>query len=803
MKRLLCMLLAILLTLCACQSAADTTTESSIHTPFQNATDTAASPNIPETAEQENDADPITEETVPVSSVRYQNVYKTTELAVNGYISKLYEKDGFLYVQTREPVENNRYRFTLSCFDDSGIQTAQYVLTPSVEVPSEACMYRLSDGRFLVSDGQGLITYRGKENIGALYLFSEDGILLNQVTFDSHSGQVHIIENEDGSLGFLAVAKDYLYLFDGDLNQLRQVSADRFQLELGFRAQSTIADIGHGRYLFGAQSEELFVYDSSLGTTNFYRMRLPKSYDNCSVFLQSQGGTYLINNRGIEKYRATGDQPTLLFDWLDCGSGRLTTIDNEILMLNDNTMVYSASEQRNGRTETVLRMIRAHSEPLPDDVQLITVRHTSTRGPGNDWFEKAVMAFNAQNNGYKVKVLYPASYMEHDECTALIAEDLLYDSGVDIFITPHHKEIVDFYDKTALVDLMPYFGEAAADCIPTAFGVDGALYIMPLGMDIMTFTAPTAIMNHELTWEDMYHLTDTLDSDTALMTGDGSLVNRLRNNGLMSYFDRKTQKSWYDSDSFRKMVTYLEKLSYSLDRNIGYITANGDMSSISYGLTNATLARRLREGGLCLLGTPMVTVEAVALLKLLYGDTDYTYCGFPDTDCSGAYISGNLNVSIAQNTDVLDGCLAFLSFMLSDEIQTDDRHLAVSLPVTDSALEKALSQYRYVYYDKDVYNKLETPSTENLSVAADGYTTEYQDDFGLYHDTSYYHVIEITEEDRDAFLDFLSKCRMKDTLDDTVRSIVTEELSYWQNNARSLEETTKIIDSRVWIYLNE
>ena len=31
----------------------------------------------------------------------------------------------------------------------------------------------------------------------------------------------------------------------------------------------------------------------------------------------------------------------------------------------------------------------------------------------------------------------------------------------------------------------------------------------------------------------------------------------------------------------------------------------------------------------------------------------------------------------------------------------------------------------------------------------------------------------------------------------------TEELSYWQNNARTLEETTKIIDSRVWIYLNE
>lgn len=40
-------------------------------------------------------------------------------------------------------------------------------------------------------------------------------------------------------------------------------------------------------------------------------------------------------------------------------------------------------------------------------------------------------------------------------------------------------------------------------------------------------------------------------------------------------------------------------------------------------------------------------------------------------------------------------------------------------------------------------------------------------------------------------------------VDNTLKSIVTEELSYWENNARSLNETTKIIDSRVWIYLNE
>jgi len=28
-------------------------------------------------------------------------------------------------------------------------------------------------------------------------------------------------------------------------------------------------------------------------------------------------------------------------------------------------------------------------------------------------------------------------------------------------------------------------------------------------------------------------------------------------------------------------------------------------------------------------------------------------------------------------------------------------------------------------------------------------------------------------------------------------------VSFWEGSARTLEETTKIIDSRVWIYLNE
>ena len=60
-----------------------------------------------------------------------------------------------------------------------------------------------------------------------------------------------------------------------------------------------------------------------------------------------------------------------------------------------------------------------------------------------------------------------------------------------------------------------------------------------------------------------------------------------------------------------------------------------------------------------------------------------------------------------------------------------------------------------------------------------------------------------TEEEDRRIMDFFNNVTTYIATDDTVERIANEELSFWQGNARTLSETTKIIDSRVWIYLNE
>ena len=61
----------------------------------------------------------------------------------------------------------------------------------------------------------------------------------------------------------------------------------------------------------------------------------------------------------------------------------------------------------------------------------------------------------------------------------------------------------------------------------------------------------------------------------------------------------------------------------------------------------------------------------------------------------------------------------------------------------------------------------------------------------------------MTAHERAQFLDFFENSRMRTNADPFIKEIIEEEVSFWKGNARTLEETTKIIQSRVWIYINE
>ena len=63
--------------------------------------------------------------------------------------------------------------------------------------------------------------------------------------------------------------------------------------------------------------------------------------------------------------------------------------------------------------------------------------------------------------------------------------------------------------------------------------------------------------------------------------------------------------------------------------------------------------------------------------------------------------------------------------------------------------------------------------------------------------------ITFTEKDKERLRALFYETPTQSMVDSTLTSILNEELSAYQAGIRSLEETQKILQSRLWIYVNE
>lgn len=185
---------------------------------------------------------------------------------------------------------------------------------------------------------------------------------------------------------------------------------------------------------------------------------------------------------------------------------------------------------------------------------------------------------------------------------------------------------------------------------------------------------------------------------------------------------------------------------------------------------------------------------------MFFGDIPFSLCGYPTDDESRYFIETDSlgMLSVFADSPNLGGCKEFLDFILSDDMQTSSLLTKYQLPVTRSALERLIDETRYYYFSKTPSRVAGMdPTLMTLLLEPMMTSNTYDEDAA-----SRYTVIEITEKDKADILHFFENFRTENT-DETVAEIVKEELSAWESGVRTLEETTKIIDSRVWIYLNE
>lgn len=678
--------------------------------------------------------------------------------------------------------------------------------------------YRMSDGRYILLAKEGISFY--------WFLTESDGTVVAEC--DRYNGsnppeKFKVSEDDNGDFYILESSYQFLehYSFDAETEKF-EFDRKYDQSRMGgswWIDLNTAQYIGNKCY-YGAAYLGPVCVDMERGTLHEYSIRLPEDRSDMVPYVGFDQQIYLSDHEGLYLYN--NDTPTKVLDWNECN---ISIWNHTCWIINDHTFWFMKTLTIGKKTTRELKCVTTERVPYEDPRTVISLTSFDTQ---TDWLTNAIFNFNQTNENYRVDLRFVNTLeREHEEVNADLAEIMLYEEHPDLLLfTPTAWRPLDiYYRKNIFVDLMPYFGDALLTCAAEGMTYNGALYTLPTTMELQTFVCADTVTDSSLTWEKFYSVMDGVALPDSILTTEPNAIDYIYNNGIMDFCDIGAAKSYYNTDAFRNMLTYHREMEDMIDKSIGIIQKAVDRSC---GYTRASMPAYLKEGRIKFLNVPISNLNDILAPMLIYGDTDFTWCGYPSRDGGGARLNYDRNmISVFADSDALDGCIEFLSYLLSEEQQCEPT--LPNLPVTESGLRTLIDNNRYWYYDAEIYAKYSDPNAalveapfygslsalKYIPLRAAGSSAVMMEDFGqISDDIEYdeawmkpeeitYVPVELTEDYADAFVRFLNSCHMKANVDNTLKSIVTEEISYWENNARTLEETTKIIDSRVWIYLNE
>lgn len=650
----------------------------------------------------------------------------------------------------------------------------------------------------------------GSTTFPQAFILSADGDILHSLTvpFPMTYGTFCARSNDEGGLYFLIHDEKTLWYYDETLTE---------------RAVFTVPDNGAFNTAFSQYADDVFCIgrqasdgrgeyqiDLSEQSITVINRELPVEYRYSTFLYGLNEEIYVLEDEGISRYTDTGELIPIL-KWAECGLQK--NFYDTYWIVNDTTLVRKYSETTAGKYTEKMAHISVTEREVPVTFQEIRVKICAESNL--EWLMAAISEFNGSSDQYRVT----ADIIPFHEFNNV----LLFDEETDILFQGNLFSLEKHYDKNIFRDISRDIADTLLEGIyDSCMTENGALYSFPLSLGLTVLTANSDRMNDSaLTWEKLYTLRDTLAEGAYLMApgyigGTGSyivdhsgqkrplgiqmtdMIQNMYQYALSDYVDNADMTSSFDSPQFREMILFLDWLSSHVDANIGGTKFSGIGGN---SISNGMLINRMREGGVILVESQIIQVVHFSLLQRLYGEYEYTLCGFPSED--GGYVINNfatLYPAILADTDVLPGCIAFIRFLLSDEMQN---HPSLErLPVTISAMKARLDAHQYQYYFTEDIEMIESGSAAEIKLMEINSWHEEIEDYG----SNSFYTFEtycFTDKDKAQILDFFSGIRLRHSVDSNILSIVNEELSYWKNNARSLEETTKIIDSRVWIYLNE
>ena len=673
-----------------------------------------------------------------------------------------------------------------------------------------SCLRQLT---FLIPEENKLLTFTCNEN-GEFFILTTNGI---GVALQHLGSDGAVLRQTDLPASFADLPDNAVRIMGDCIYVLQSNSFAVYDTALNLQKTLYFPGDAYGKMhiaedgtvFLGGYVRSLYTVDLTGGVFVPYTVPdLPDEFLDASVHFDTAGKMYIADVSGI--YALTNGARCRVLDW-SAGAVKYSNLMDLRIFDEDTFAVFANNPQTFRASHQKLSALVLNGEPR----RVISLGMATADNDGH--LAALVFNFNSTNTKYYVEMFdyndkYPYIEGKTDSfhMRDSVFEEFLTGTEPDIVVGLSALMYETLTDKGAFVDLHPYFGDRILPGVNASGRINGMLPSIPLGMTVTTLLSPVEGEGY-LTMQSLCDAAAQLEEGQYLFS-DPNAETYVYESGIRTFYDTESGTCAFDSAEFCDFIRFTEQIAdrYT-NTELGYYSQQY-VNVANLNLSDPRVRDHLAEGTLRYLTAEIKDIAHLASAKFLLGGEVLSYCGLP-TRSGGARIKPLYQTSITAGSDVQGGAAEFLSFALSEEAMTAPTLTRTFLPTTPDALRALLDQSSYFYYYADpadwppCYTVLDsTPVVSGVTMFPVHTAGESDWERAVrYGGTDDIVEVVLTEQDKDGLLALLStEDTVSSAADNTVISgIVEEELSAYKAGAKTLEEVAGLMQSRVWIYLNE
>ena len=411
----------------------------------------------------------------------------------------------------------------------------------------------------------------------------------------------------------------------------------------------------------------------------------------------------------------------------------------------------------------------------------------------DDTLQEAVIRFNRSSDTYRVTLVDYSTYNTEDDYEAgskQLEKDIIAGNCPDI-LSLESGNAAKYISKGALADitaLMDKDGEISMNDLVAgpmkAYEKDGKLYGMPCSFSLSTLYASAKLVGDRTSWNmtELKQVIDGLDEDVQIMmwsTQPDFLANMVYQN-MDQFVDYGKATCAFDTEAFKSLLEMSSKLPAGEEELFG---GEDDEDIFSDYNMYGDAMQMLQSGDLLLAsgygGSGSYEIKMMA--RLYTKENGIVRIGFPVENGNGALLNIYSALAISSKSKNQEGAWQFVKTMLSDTVQEEQW----ALPVTNKAFDKVLAETM----EKEYYTD---ENGEKVYVESTGYIGDTE-----------YKIGEVTQEQADAFRDYVNNATVAGAYDSDIMDIITEEAGAYFAGDKTADQVADLIQNRVSIYLGE